>query len=52
MDRPEVVGGSLAASSVARKRFEDLPPSHEREYIEWIDQARKPETRASCWDTA
>jgi uncharacterized protein YdeI (YjbR/CyaY-like superfamily) len=25
--------------------FEKLPPSHKKEYIKWIDEAKKPETR-------
>jgi len=26
--------------------FNKLPPSHKEEYIKWIDEAKKPETRA------
>lgn len=26
--------------------FRDLPPSHQHEYIKWIDQAKQPATRA------
>ncbi len=25
--------------------FRKLPPSHQREYIKWIEEAKKPETR-------
>jgi len=25
--------------------FKKLPPSHRKEYIKWIDEAKKPETR-------
>lgn len=27
-------------------KFQRLPPSHVREYVKWIDEAKKPETRA------
>ena len=25
--------------------FKKLPPSHKNEYLKWIDEAKKPETR-------
>ena len=25
--------------------FSNLPPSHQSEYLKWIDEAKKPETR-------
>lgn len=28
-------------------KFTQLPPSHQREYLQWIDSAKKPETRKS-----
>jgi uncharacterized protein YdeI (YjbR/CyaY-like superfamily) len=37
---------SLAAHTLASARFNDLPPSHRAEYVKWINEARKPETRA------
>ena len=37
----------MAGNDRARERFEKLPISHKREYIEWIAEAKKPETRAS-----
>jgi uncharacterized protein YdeI (YjbR/CyaY-like superfamily) len=30
----------------AAEAFAALPPSHQREYIDWINSARRPETRA------
>ncbi|HMP80041.1 MAG TPA: YdeI/OmpD-associated family protein, partial [Pirellulaceae bacterium] len=30
----------------AAATFESLSPSHQREYLEWIEEAKKPETRA------
>jgi len=26
--------------------FKKLPPSHQKEYIKWIEEAKKPETRS------
>jgi hypothetical protein len=37
---------ALAKAPNARKAFEAFPPSHKREYIEWIDGAKRQETRA------
>ncbi|MEV4054486.1 YdeI/OmpD-associated family protein [Amycolatopsis sp. NPDC049688] len=28
-------------------RFEALPPSHRREYVQWVAEAKRPETRVS-----
>jgi hypothetical protein len=36
---------AAAMSSVARARWDSLPPSHQREYAEWITSAKKAETR-------
>ncbi len=35
----------LDASPPARERFDALPPSHQREYLKWIEEAKRPETR-------
>ncbi len=37
---------ALARDRKARDAFEALPPSHRREYVDWIREARKAETRA------
>ena len=37
---------AFAANPAAGERFLALPPSHQREYLKWIDEARRPETRA------
>lgn len=45
---PEVPGDLSAAlkkNATARAAFEKLPPSHRREYIQWITAAKKDETR-------
>lgn len=43
---PDVLAAALRSHSTARATFEKLPPSHRREYIEWIAEARRDETRA------
>lgn len=48
--RPVVVPAelkkALAKSARARACFAELPPSHRRNYVEWITEAKRPETRA------
>jgi uncharacterized protein YdeI (YjbR/CyaY-like superfamily) len=40
------IRAALDANPVARRAFEKMPPSHRREYVTWIEEAKKPETRA------
>ena len=35
----------LAKNGKARATFDAFPPSHQREYIEWITEAKRDETR-------
>ncbi len=42
---PSDLSAALKKHTKARETFEHLPPSHKREYIEWITEAKKPETR-------
>ena len=44
---PEDLAAALADSSDARARFEELSYSHQRRYIEAVQAAKKPETRAN-----
>ena len=37
---------ALAGNRKARDVFEAFPPSHQREYVEWITEAKREETRA------
>jgi uncharacterized protein YdeI (YjbR/CyaY-like superfamily) len=37
---------ALATSEKARATFENFSPSHQREYVEWITEAKRDETRA------
>lgn len=39
------ISEALRANPAALSRFEGLPPSHKAEYLKWIDEARRPETR-------
>ena len=36
---------ALVANAKAAATFKDFPPSHRREYIDWISDAKRPETR-------
>lgn len=42
---PADLVAALALHPTADKAFRTLPPSHQREYLDWITQAKKPETR-------
>ena len=39
------ISETLAENSEALRAFERLPLSHRREYLRWIGEAKKPETR-------
>jgi hypothetical protein len=43
---PEDLKAALAAAPQAEATFAGLAYSHRKEYVDWIEQARKPETRA------
>jgi uncharacterized protein YdeI (YjbR/CyaY-like superfamily) len=43
---PGDLAAQLAANPVARETFDRLAPSHRREYVEWITEAKRDETRA------
>jgi uncharacterized protein YdeI (YjbR/CyaY-like superfamily) len=36
---------ALRSNTAALSAFEGLPPSHKREYLLWIDEAKREETR-------
>ncbi|WP_290058259.1 YdeI/OmpD-associated family protein [Amycolatopsis solani] len=44
---PGELAAALAADPDAAAAFEALPPSHRREYAQWVAEAKKPETRVS-----
>lgn len=43
---PDDFATALAIASPAKRFFEDLAPGHRREYLEWIVDAKRPETRS------
>jgi uncharacterized protein YdeI (YjbR/CyaY-like superfamily) len=44
---PDDLSAALAAGpAAARERFEALSFSHRREYVEWIEEAKRTETRS------
>ena len=43
---PDDFAAELAKLQGARERFDSWAPSHRREYLEWITEAKRPETRA------
>jgi uncharacterized protein YdeI (YjbR/CyaY-like superfamily) len=45
VDVPEDLDKALDSHIPSREAFDKLPPSHRREYIQWIEEAKKPETR-------
>lgn len=42
---PDYFSAALKKNAKARKTFESFPPSHRREYLEWITEAKREETR-------
>ena len=44
---PAELTAALAKNKKARTNFEAMPPSHQREYNEWIGEAKREETRAA-----
>jgi hypothetical protein len=45
VELPDELVEALAGQPAARATFDGLPPSHRREYAEWIAEAKRPETR-------
>lgn len=43
---PSDLRAALEGSAAARARFGALPPSHQREHLRWIDEAKRADTRA------
>ena len=43
---PDDLAQALAASPAAKASFDGFPPSGQREYLEWVVEAKRPETRA------
>ncbi len=43
---PDDLAGALAATPAARAGFDSLAPSHRKEWVRWVTEAKRPETRA------
>ena len=48
---PDYMLDALKTDNKARQVFERFSPSHRREYIEWITEAKRPETRTRRLET-
>lgn len=48
---PRELAARLAEAPSAQATFDAFSPSHRREYIEWIAQAKRPETKQRRLDT-
>ena len=42
---PEELAAALAIDQRAKQHFDQLSPSHRREYCDWVGSAKRPETR-------
>jgi hypothetical protein len=42
---PRDLAAALAADPVATKTFASMSFTHRREYVEWVEEAKRPETR-------
>jgi hypothetical protein len=49
---PPDLAGALRADRGALAQFEAMSPSHQREYVDWIETAKREETRATRLATA
>ena len=45
LEMPDALRTALEAHTEARAAFEALAPSHQRQYLLWIGEAKRPETR-------
>jgi uncharacterized protein YdeI (YjbR/CyaY-like superfamily) len=43
---PADLAAAMKKSGKAKANFDAMPPSHRNEYIDWINEAKRPETRA------
>ena len=49
---PDDLLGALKRNKKAQTSFKNLSPSHKKEYIEWISEAKREETRQQRLATA
>jgi len=46
LEMPDDLAAALAANPAAQATYDGFPPSCRREYLEWVIEAKRPETRA------
>ncbi len=46
LEMPADLEAALASNAAARAAYDGFPPSGRREYVEWLTEAKRPETRA------
>ncbi|HHI78809.1 MAG TPA: bacteriocin-protection protein [Planctomycetes bacterium] len=46
MDTPDYIQEFLERNPKALEVYQSLPPSHQSEYVRWIEEAKREETRA------
>jgi uncharacterized protein YdeI (YjbR/CyaY-like superfamily) len=46
LEVPDYFSAALKKNAKARKTFEGFPPSKRREYLEWVTEAKRAETRS------
>ena len=44
---PADLAKALSRRAAARRVWDDLPPSHRKAYVDWIVEAKTPETRTA-----
>ncbi|HEX8644958.1 MAG TPA: YdeI/OmpD-associated family protein [Allosphingosinicella sp.] len=52
LETPDDLSAALAGNPAARSTFDGFPPSCRREYVAWVVEAKRPETRARRIDQA
>jgi len=45
VEMPQELTKALSSSAVAQKKWDKLPASHRRQYLQWISQAKREETK-------
>ena len=49
---PPDLAAALGKNKKARAAFDAFPPSHQREYVEWVTEAKRDDTRRKRLETA
>ena len=52
MEIPDYITAALMKNRKAQATFEGFSPSHRREYVEWITEAKSEDTRRRRLETA